>query len=136
MVLEYASYVILERAVPHALDGLKTRSKTNFTFLKELDDGRYNKGKCHWKYNEIPPTWRCLNWRCHGSGWTERNFSIHKEIGAILSLEILRCTSIYRSCLSKFALEVAFNPKTTNWLASYDGEAKNRKSYPSNSRFY
>ena len=64
--LDYASYVILERAVPHVNDGFKPVQRRILHSLKELDDGRYNKvANVVGQYNAISPPWRCFYRRCY-----------------------------------------------------------------------
>jgi topoisomerase-4 subunit A len=126
--LEYASYVILERAVPHINDGLKPVQRRILHALKEMDDGRFNKVA-----NVIGQT---MQYHPHG------DMSIGDAIIAIGQKDLLLDTQgnwgdvrtgdsaaaprYIETRLSKFALEVAFNAKTTEWQLSYDG----RKNEP------
>jgi len=78
--LDYASYVILERAVPHVYDGLKPVQRRILHAMKRLDDGRFNKGgKYYWLHHAVPSSWRCLHWRCTGATWPKR--SAHRKPG-------------------------------------------------------
>ena len=129
--LEYASYVILEKAVPHALDGLKPVQRRILHSLKELDDGRYNKVA-----NVIGNT---MKYHPHGDAsigdamvqiCKRNSCSIPKETGAIPLLVIQHAPRYIEVRLSKFALEVAFNTKTTHWLSSYDGRSKEPEILP------
>jgi len=130
--LDYASYVILERAVPHIEDGLKPVQRRILHSMKELDDGRYNKVA-----NIIGNT---MKYHPHGDASigdalvqlgqkdllidTQGNFgNIHTGDGAAAPRYI-------EARLSKFALEVAFNPKTTEWMSSYDGRNKEPVTLP------
>jgi topoisomerase-4 subunit A len=126
--LEYASYVILERAVPHINDGLKPVQRRILHALKEMDDGRFNKVA-----NVIGQT---MQYHPHG------DMSIGDAIIAIGQKDLLLDTQgnwgdvrtgdsaaaprYIETRLSKFAIEVAFNAKTTEWQLSYDG----RKNEP------
>ena len=130
--LEYASYVILERAVPHALDGLKPVQRRILHSLKELDDGRYNKVA-----NVIGNT---MKYHPHGDasigdamvqvGQKEILFDTQGNWGNTFTGDSAAAPRYIEVRLSKFALEVAFNSKTTNWLASYDGRSKEPEILP------
>jgi topoisomerase-4 subunit A len=130
--LEYASYVILERAVPHALDGLKPVQRRILHSLKELDDGRYNKVA-----NVIGNT---MKYHPHGDasigdamvqiGQKEVLLDTQGNWGNTYTGDSAAAPRYIEVRLSKFALEVAFNPKTTNWLASYDGRSKEPEILP------
>ena len=130
--LEYASYVILERAVPHALDGLKPVQRRILHSLKELDDGRYNKAA-----NVIGHT---MKYHPHGDasicdamvqvGQKELMLDTQGNWGNIYTGDSSAAPRYIEVRLSKFALEVAFNSKTTNWLASYDGRSKEPETLP------
>jgi topoisomerase-4 subunit A len=105
--LEYASYVILERAVPHLMDGLKPVQRRILHSMKRMDDGRYNKVA-----NIIGHT---MQFHPHGDA----------SIGdALVQLGQKDLLVDAQGRLSKFALEVVFNPKTTEWHLSYDGRNK------------
>ena len=130
--LEYASYVILERAVPHALDGLKPVQRRILHSLKELDDGRYNKVA-----NVIGNT---MKYHPHGDasigdamvqvGQKEILLDTQGNWGNTFTGDSAAAPRYIEVRLSKFALEVAFNSKTTNWLASYDGRSKEPEILP------
>ena len=70
--LDYASYVILERAVPAIEDGLKPVQRRILHSMKDLDDGRYNKVANIVGHTIVSSSWRCEYCRCHGTGWAKR----------------------------------------------------------------
>ncbi|MEI9959434.1 MAG: DNA gyrase subunit A [Ferruginibacter sp.] len=71
--LDYASYVILERAVPAIEDGLKPVQRRILHSMKEMDDGRFNKvAQHHWAKYAVPSAWRRQHWRCIGKPWAKR----------------------------------------------------------------
>jgi len=124
--LDYASYVILERAVPALLDGLKPVQRRIMHSMKDLDDGRYNKVA-----NIVGHT---MQYHPHGDasiadamvqiGQKELLIDMQGNWGNILTGDRAAASRYIEARLSKFALEVVFNPKTTNWQASYDGRKK------------
>ena len=124
--LEYASYVILDRAVPAIEDGLKPVQRRILHALKELDDGRYNKVA-----NVIGHSMR---YHPHGDssiysamvGMGQRNLLIDTQgnWGNTLTGDGAAAARYIEARLSPFAREVVFNPKTTVWQASYDGRNK------------
>lgn len=130
--LEYASYVILERAVPHALDGLKPVQRRILHSLKELDDGRYNKVA-----NVIGNT---MKYHPHGDasigdalvqiGQKDVLLDMQGNWGNTSTGDSAAAPRYIEVRLSKFALNVAFNPKTTEWLSSYDGRNKEPDTLP------
>jgi len=130
--LDYASYVILERAVPHIDDGLKPVQRRILHSMKELEDGRYNKVA-----NIIGNT---MKYHPHGNksiedalvqlGQKELLIDIQGNFGNILTGDEAAAPRYIEARLSKFALEVAFNPKTTEWMSSYDGRNKEPVSLP------
>jgi topoisomerase-4 subunit A len=130
--LEYASYVILERAVPHALDGLKPVQRRILHSLKELEDGRYNKVA-----NVIGNT---MKYHPHGDasigdamvqiGQKTLLLDMQGNWGNIYTGDSAAASRYIEVRLSKFALEVVFNPKTTQWLSSYDGRNKEPEILP------
>ena len=130
--LEYASYVILERAVPHALDGLKPVQRRILHSLKELDDGRYNKVA-----NVIGNT---MKYHPHGDasigdamvqiGQKNILLDMQGNWGNTSTGDSAAAPRYIEVRLSKFALNVVFNPKTTNWLSSYDGRSKEPEILP------
>jgi len=124
--LDYASYVILERAVPHIEDGLKPVQRRILHSMKRLDDGRYNKVA-----NIIGHT---MQFHPHGDasigdalvqlGQKDILIDCQGNWGNILTGDGAAAPRYIEARLSKFALEVVFNPKTTNWKPSYDGRNK------------
>lgn len=121
--LDYASYVILERAVPHLDDGLKPVQRRILHAMKRLDDGRYNKVA-----NIIGYT---MQYHPHGDasigealvqlGQKDLLIDTQGNWGNILTGDGAAAPRYIEARLSKFALEVVFNPKTTEWMLSYDG---------------
>ena len=124
--LDYASYVILERAVPHINDGLKPVQRRILHAMKRLDDGRYNKVA-----NIIGYT---MQYHPHGDasigdaliqlGQKDLLIDMQGNWGNILTGDSAAAPRYIEARLSKFALEVVFNPKTTEWKNSYDGRNK------------
>lgn len=124
--LDYASYVILERAVPALMDGLKPVQRRILHSMRELEDGRYNKVA-----NIIGNT---MKYHPHGDasigdaivqlGQRELLIDTQGNWGNILTGDSAAAPRYIEARLSKFALEVVFNPKTTEWIASYDGRNK------------
>ncbi len=121
--LDYASYVILERAVPDVMDGLKPVQRRILHAMYEMDDGRYNKVA-----NIIGQT---MKYHPHGDasigdalvqlGQKELLIDTQGNWGNVLTGDSAAAPRYIEARLSKFALEVAFNPKTTAWKDSYDG---------------
>ena len=121
--IDYASYVILERAVPALYDGLKPVQRRILHSLKEKDDGRYNKVA-----NIVGHT---MQYHPHGDasiadalvsmGQKDLLIDTQGNWGNILTGDKAAATRYIEARLSKFALAVAFNAKTTNWASSYDG---------------
>jgi topoisomerase IV subunit A len=130
--LDYASYVILERAVPGLYDGLKPVQRRILHSMKELDDGRYNKVA-----NIIGNT---MKYHPHGDqsigdalvqlGQKELMIDCQGNWGNILTGDGAAAPRYIEARLSKFANHVAFNPKTTKWLSSYDGRNKEPDNLP------
>ncbi|HEV7621802.1 MAG TPA: DNA gyrase/topoisomerase IV subunit A, partial [Flavisolibacter sp.] len=126
--LDYASYVILERAVPSIEDGLKPVQRRILHAMKEMDDGRFNKVA-----NVIGQT---MQYHPHGDasigdalvnmGQKDLLIDTQGNWGDIRTGDDAAASRYIESRLSKFALEVVFNPKTTKWQLSYDG----RKNEP------
>ncbi|MDJ0646265.1 MAG: DNA gyrase/topoisomerase IV subunit A [Flavobacteriaceae bacterium] len=124
--LDYASYVILERAVPAIDDGFKPVQRRIMQSMKDLDDGRYNKVA-----NLVGHT---MQYHPHGDasiadamvqlGQKELLIDMQGNWGNILTGDRAAASRYIEARLSKFALEVVFNPKTTEWQASYDGRKK------------
>lgn len=121
--LEYASYVILERAVPHLNDGLKPVQRRILHSMKRMDDGRYNKVA-----NIIGHT---MQFHPHGDasigdalvqiGQKELLIDAQGNWGNLLTGDGAAAPRYIEARLSKFALEVVFNSKTSEWKLSYDG---------------
>jgi topoisomerase-4 subunit A len=130
--LDYASYVILERAVPDLNDGLKPVQRRILHAMKDLDDGRFNKVA-----NIIGHT---MKYHPHGDasigealvqlGQKDLLVETQGNWGNILTGDNAAAPRYIEARLSKFALEVVFNPKTTKWKASYDGRNKEPVSLP------
>ncbi len=130
--LDYASYVILERAVPHLHDGLKPVQRRILHSMKRLDDGRYNKVA-----NIIGHT---MQFHPHGDasigdalvqlGQKDLLVDTQGNWGNILTGDGSAAPRYIEARLSKFALEVVFNPKTTEWKQSYDGRNKEPVTLP------
>lgn len=130
--LDYASYVILERAVPHIDDGTKPVQRRLLHSMWEMEDGRYNKVA-----NIIGNT---MKYHPHGDQsigdalvqMGQRNLLIDTQgnWGNTLTGDRAAASRYIEARLSKFALEVAFNPKTTTWALSYDGRNKEPVTLP------
>ncbi len=124
--LDYASYVILERAVPHLNDGLKPVQRRILHSMRRMEDGRYNKVA-----NIIGHT---MQFHPHGDasigdaltqlGQKELLIDMQGNWGNIFTGDNAAAPRYIEARLSKFALDVAFNPKTTSWKPSYDGRNK------------
>ena len=130
--LDYASYVILERAVPYIEDGLKPVQRRILHSMSDLDDGRYNKVA-----NIIGHT---MKYHPHGDmsigdalvalGQKDLLIDTQGNWGNILTGDRAAAPRYIEARLSKFAQEVVFNPKTTTWLLSYDGRNKEPETLP------
>jgi topoisomerase-4 subunit A len=130
--LDYASYVILERAVPHLDDGLKPVQRRILHSMKRLDDGRYNKVA-----NIVGHT---MQFHPHGDasigdalvqlGQKDLLIDCQGNWGNILTGDGAAAPRYIEARLSKFALDVVFNPKTTDWQSSYDGRNKEPITLP------
>ncbi len=130
--LDYASYVILERAVPHLGDGLKPVQRRILHTMKRMDDGRYNKVA-----NIVGET---MKFHPHGDasigdalvglGQKDLLIDCQGNWGNILTGDDAAAPRYIEARLSKFALDVMFNPKTTEWKLSYDGRNKEPISLP------
>ena len=130
--LDYASYVILERAVPHVEDGLKPVHRRILHAMRRIDDGRYNKVA-----NIIGQT---MQYHPHGDasigdalvqlGQKELLIDTQGNWGNILTGDSAAAPRYIEARLSKFAMEVVFNPKTTEWMLSYDGRNQEPVTLP------
>ena len=130
--LDYASYVILERAVPHIGDGFKPVQRRILHSMKRMDDGRYNKVA-----NIVGHT---MQFHPHGDasikdalvqlGQKELLIDCQGNWGNILTGDDAAAARYIEARLSKFALDVVFNPKTTEWKLSYDGRNKEPVALP------
>lgn len=130
--LDYASYVILERAVPHIHDGLKPVQRRILHSLDELEDGRYNKVA-----NVVGNT---MKYHPHGDasigdamvqlGQKELLIDTQGNWGNTLTGDNAAAPRYIEARLSKFALDVVFSPKITEWAASYDGRNKEPVTLP------
>ena len=130
--LDYASYVILERAVPHLHDGLKPVQRRILHSLRELEDGRFHKVA-----NAIGNT---MKFHPHGDasigdamvqiGQRELVLDCQGNWGNVATGDRAAAPRYIETRLSTFAKEALFNPKTTNWLASYDGRNQEPETLP------
>lgn len=130
--LDYASYVILERAVPHIEDGFKPVQRRIMHSMKRMDDGRYNKVA-----NVVGHT---MQFHPHGDasigdalvqlGQKDLLIDTQGNWGNILTGDRAAAPRYIEARLSKFALETVFNPKTTEWQLSYDGRNKEPITLP------
>lgn len=130
--LDYASYVILERAVPYIEDGLKPVQRRLMHSMWEMEDGRYNKVA-----NIIGNT---MKYHPHGDasigdalvqlGQKDLLVDCQGNWGNIFTGDSAAASRYIEARLSKFALDVAFNPKTTTWAASYDGRNREPVTLP------
>jgi len=130
--LDYASYVILERAVPHADDGLKPVQRRILHSMKELEDGRYNKVA-----NVIGNT---MKYHPHGDasigdamiqlGQKDLLIDTQGNWGNLLTGDSAAAPRYIEARLTPFALEVIFSPKVTTWASSYDGRNKEPITFP------
>ena len=130
--LDYASYVILERAVPHLNDGLKPVQRRILHSMKELDDGRYNKVA-----NVVGNT---MKYHPHGDqsigdamvqlGQKDLLIDTQGNWGNTLTGDGAAAPRYIEARLTKLALDITFNPKTTEWTPSYDGRNKEPVTLP------
>ncbi|MDD2825264.1 MAG: DNA gyrase/topoisomerase IV subunit A, partial [Bacteroidales bacterium] len=130
--LEYSSYVILERAVPHITDGLKPVQRRILHSMKRMEDGRYNKVA-----NIIGHT---MQFHPHGDasigdalvqlGQKDLLVDTQGNWGNTLTGDSAAAPRYIEARLSKFALDVVFNPKTTVWISSYDGRNQEPEALP------
>ncbi|MBR7043031.1 MAG: DNA gyrase/topoisomerase IV subunit A, partial [Prevotella sp.] len=130
--LDYASYTILDRAVPHIVDGLKPVQRRILHSMKRMDDGRFNKVA-----NIVGHT---MQFHPHGDasigealvqlGQKDLLIDTQGNWGNILTGDRAAAPRYIEARLSKFALDVVFNPKTTEWQLSYDGRNKEPITLP------
>ncbi|QJE98556.1 DNA gyrase/topoisomerase IV subunit A [Luteolibacter luteus] len=130
--LDYASYVIMERAVPHVNDGLKPVQRRILHSMKELDDGRYNKVA-----NVVGNT---MKYHPHGDqsigdamvqlGQKDLLIDTQGNWGNTLTGDGAAASRYIEARLTKLALDITFNPKTTEWTPSYDGRNKEPVTLP------
>jgi len=130
--LDYASYVILERAIPSIYDGLKPVQRRILHSMRELEDGRYNKVA-----NIVGNT---MKYHPHGDGaisdaivqigQKDLLIDMQGNWGNIFTGDRAAAARYIEARLTKFALEVVYNPKTTDWQPSYDGRNKEPKDLP------
>ena len=130
--LDYASYVILERAVPAIEDGFKPVQRRILHSMKDLDDGRYNKVA-----NIVGHT---MQYHPHGDasiadamvqiGQKDLLIDAQGNWGNVLTGDRAAASRYIEARLSKFALDVVFNPKITEWQSSYDGRRKEPINLP------
>ncbi|MEP1093528.1 MAG: DNA gyrase/topoisomerase IV subunit A [Cyclobacteriaceae bacterium] len=130
--LDYASYVILERAVPAINDGLKPVQRRILHAMKEMDDGRYNKVA-----NIIGST---MQYHPHGDasiadaivniGQKDLLIDMQGNWGDVRTGDSAAASRYIEARLSKFALDVIYNPQTTDWQLSYDGRKKEPVTFP------
>ncbi|ALJ03766.1 DNA topoisomerase IV [Pseudalgibacter alginicilyticus] len=130
--LDYASYVILERAVPAIEDGFKPVQRRIMHSMKDLDDGRYNKVA-----NIVGHT---MQYHPHGDasiadamvqiGQKDLLIDTQGNWGNILTGDRAAASRYIEARISKFGLDVVFNPKITEWQASYDGRRKEPVNLP------
>lgn len=130
--LDYSSYVILSRAIPSIYDGLKPVQRRILHSMREMEDGRYNKVA-----NIVGNT---MKYHPHGDSSIggalvqigQKNLLIDKQgnWGNIFTGDVAAASRYIEARLTKFALEVVFNPKTTEWQNSYDGRNKEPINLP------
>ena len=130
--LDYASYVILERAVPHLNDGLKPVQRRILHAMRQMEDGRYNKVA-----NIVGDT---MKFHPHGNtaiedalvglGQKDLLIDCQGNWGNILTGDPAAAARYIEARLTKFALAVVFNPKTTEWTRSYDGRNQEPVTLP------
>ena len=130
--IDYASYVILERAVPSVEDGLKPVQRRILHSMKDLDDGRFNKVA-----NIVGHT---MQYHPHGDasisdaivqiGQKELLIDTQGNWGNILTGDSAAASRYIEARLSQFALEVVYSPKITEWQLSYDGRRKEPVNLP------
>lgn len=130
--LDYASYVILERAVPHLADGLKPVQRRILHSMDEIDDGRYNK--------VAGIVGNTMNYHPHGDasiaaaivalGQKDLLIDTQGNWGNTLTGDGAAAARYIEARLTPLARDILFNPKTTNWLSSYDGRRREPETLP------
>ncbi|MGB0292627.1 MAG: DNA gyrase/topoisomerase IV subunit A [Luteolibacter sp.] len=130
--LDYASYVILERAVPHLADGLKPVQRRILHSMDEIDDGRYNK--------VAGIVGNTMNYHPHGDasiaaaivalGQKDLLIDTQGNWGNTLTGDGAAAARYIEARLTPLAKDILFNPKTTNWLSSYDGRRREPETLP------
>ncbi|HEX5790229.1 MAG TPA: DNA gyrase subunit A, partial [Luteolibacter sp.] len=130
--LDYASYVILERAVPHLADGLKPVQRRILHAMDEIDDGRYNK--------VAGIVGNTMNYHPHGDasisaaivqlGQKDLLIDTQGNWGNVLTGDGAAAPRYIEARLTPLARDILFNPKTTRWLPSYDGRRKEPETLP------
>ena len=130
--LDYASYVILERAVPHLADGLKPVQRRILHSMDEIDDGRYNK--------VAGIVGNTMNYHPHGDasiaaaivalGQKDLLIDTQGNWGNTLTGDGAAASRYIEARLTPLARDILFNPKTTNWLSSYDGRRREPETLP------
>ncbi len=130
--LDYASYVILERAVPSLQDGLKPVQRRILHSMREMEDGRYNKvANIIGNTMKYHPHWDAsIGDALVQLGQKELLIDCQGNWGNTLTGDGAAAARYIEARLSKFALHVAFNAKTTTWLSSYDGRNKEPENLP------
>ncbi len=131
--LDYASYVILERAVPHLGDGLKPVQRRILHAMRQMEDGRYNKvakivGETMGNYH--PHGDQAIKDALVNMGQKELMIDPQGNWGNTLTGDPAAAERYIEARLTKFALEVAFNPKITEWTVTYDGRNKEPVTLP------
>ena len=130
--LDYASYVILERAVPHIMDGLKPVQRRILHSMRRMGRRALQQGGQHCgAHHAVPPARRCQHRRRAGAAGTEGLLiDCQGNWGNILTGDSAAAPRYIEARLSKFALDVVFNPKTTEWKLSYDGRNREPVTLP------
>jgi topoisomerase-4 subunit A len=132
LFLDYASYVVLERAVPHINDGLKPVQRRLLHTLYEMEDGRFNKvAKIVGSSMQFHPHGDAsLAAALVGLGQKELLIDTQGNWGSVITGDAAAAPRYIEARLSKFALDVLFNPKTTEWQPSYDGRNREPVTLP------
>lgn len=130
--LDYASYVILERAIPHLEDGLKPVQRRILHALKKMDDGRFNKvaNVIGFTMQYHPHGDASIGDALVGLGQKDLLIDCQGNWGNTLTGDSSAAPRYIEARLTKFALDVVFNPKTTEWMNSYDGRSQEPVTLP------